>query len=163
MNMQIEVKSPNDCNSEELNNFERIVVEAGQVQAVGFRDLMLNAYRLIFIKVNGKLVATGAIKVPRESYKKDIFEKAGVSELLNKYKYEIGWIFVSISQRRKGFSTEIVKALIEVISNHGCYATTKSNNIGMHTIFDKMCFEKLGNDYQSSNGDYNLRLFGISS
>ena len=48
MNMQIEVKSPNDCESEELNNFEKIVVEAGEVQASGFRDLMLNAHRLIF-------------------------------------------------------------------------------------------------------------------
>ena len=117
----------------------------------------------IFLKVDGKLVATGAIKIPRKNYKKGVFEKAGVLRLLNKYKYEAGWIVVSISHRRKGFSTKIVTTLIEEISNHGCYATTKADNVAMHTIFHKTGFEKLGDDYQSQNGDYYLGLFGISS
>lgn len=163
MSMQIEVKLPNDCELAELNYFEKIVVEAGEVQAAGFRNLMLGAHRLIFLKVDGELAATGAIKVPRDTYQKGVFEKAGVSELLSKYKYEAGWIFVSKSHRRKGFSTQIVNALIEEISSHGCYATTRSDNLGMHKIFTRTNFEKLGDDYQSGNGDYNLGLFGISS
>lgn len=159
--MQIEVKSPDNCTLGELNDFEKIVVEADEVQAIGLRSLILKAHCLIFLKVGGELVATGAIKVPRDSYKKGVFEKAGVSKLLNKYKYEAGWIFVSILQRRKGLSTQIVNALRKEISSHGCYATARSNNLGMHKIFTRTNFEKLGDDYQSENGDYKLCLFGI--
>ncbi|TOD54472.1 GNAT family N-acetyltransferase [Vibrio parahaemolyticus] len=161
--MRIEINNPNTFSKRQLDEFEQIVVEAGEVQAAGFRELMESAHRLVLLYVDGQLAATGAIKIPRTSYRNRVFLKASVSEYSEQFPYEAGWIFVSSEHRRKGFSTLIVNAIIEELAGEKCYATTRADNFAMHEIFRRTNFSKLGADYKSSNGNYNLGLFGLSS
>mgnify|MGYP001037869648 CR=1 FL=1 len=160
--MRIEIKEPNAFFRDELDEFEKIVVGGGEVQANGFRELMESAFRLVMLYVDGQLAGTGAIKKPRNSYKNNVFLKASVSESADLFSYEAGWIFVSKSYRGQGFSTQVVNTIIKELAGKGCYATTRSDNLAMHKIFRQTGFSKLGTDYKSKNGKYNLGLFGLS-
>ncbi|WP_178087874.1 GNAT family N-acetyltransferase [Plesiomonas shigelloides] len=161
--MKIEINNPNAFSKRQLDEFEKIVVEAGEVQADGFRELLESAYRLVFLYVRGKLAATGAIKIPRTSYRNRVFLKASVSECADQFPYEAGWIVVTSENRGKGLSTHIVNAIIEELAGEKCYATTRADNLRMHKTFRRTNFSKLGEDYNSSNGNYNLGLFCLSS
>ncbi|MFA0712659.1 GNAT family N-acetyltransferase [Vibrio splendidus] len=161
--MRIEINPPSSFSKKELDEFEKIVVDAGEVQAAGFRELMGAAHRLVLLYVDDELAATGAIKIPRDTYKNRVFRKASVPELTNQFPFEAGWIFVSERHRRKGFSTQILQAIASELEGQGCYATTRADNFGMHEIFKRTKFKQLGQDYKSTNGDYNLGLFGVSS
>ncbi|HIF9117265.1 TPA: GNAT family N-acetyltransferase [Photobacterium damselae] len=160
--MRIEINTPKMFSKQQLDEFEKIVVEAGEVQAAGFRELMESAHRLVFLYVDEQLVATGAIKIPRISYRNGVFLKASVSERAEQFLYEAGWIVVSSNYRRKGFSIHIVNAIIEELAGEKCYSTTRVDNFAMHKTFRRTNFSKLGVDYISSKGNYNLGLFGLS-
>lgn len=98
------------------------------------------------------------IKNPNEDYKSGVFSKAGVQELRTEYRYELGWLYVTSSERGKGLGHKLMKAIIKFIDGHGCYATTREDNDSMHHLFAQYSFIKLGSAYPSSNG-YSLVLY----
>ena len=161
--MSIVVKSPHEYSDAEFSAFEKLVIDAGEVQAEGFSDLLMRSHRLISLYVEGELVATGAIKNPRKTYKEKVFNKAKVSELSSQYTFEAGWIVVEEKHRRKGYSTQIVNTIVQELNGEHCFATVRVNNEGMNYIFSSQSFNKLGFDYESVNGDYSLGLLGLSS
>lgn len=151
------VKSPKGCNLTELELFQSFVVEGGEVSSVGLSDRILRAEKLCFIN-DGDCVAVGAIKNPSIGYKTRIFEKARVSGPSN-YPYELGWLFVSTSARRKGYGRAAMEALMASLSGKACYATTREDNNDMHRLLVRFGFSRCGQPYKSNNGDYDLVLY----
>lgn len=153
-------KNPADCTESELDTFEQLVSEGGEVALAGLRQRIMRAEKLIYILEDG-CVAVGAIKNPNAGYKTDVFQKSGVTNS-DKYKYELGWLYVTESGRGRGYGRALMDAVIEALSNDACFATTRENNEAMHHMFSNYGFSRLGKSYRSNAGDYSLVLYAKS-
>ena len=158
--MEIIAKNPEDCNDTELESFESLVAEGGEVSLVGLRERIRRADKLVFINP-AKPVAVGSIKNPYSGYKAGVFQKAGVSGE-SKYQYELGWLYVSKTARGKGYGRVLMDSIIAALGRHTCFATTREDNDPMHYLFSQFGFSKLGQSYRSGNGDYSLVLYARS-
>ncbi len=164
MSIEISIKSPKDCSDIELRSFENLVTEGGEVALAGLRQRTQRAEKLVFIN-DGECVAAGAIKNPNAGYKARVFKKSGVPEL-SKYKYEMGWLYVSQAPRGRGYGRALMESIIQSLSGRPCFATTKSlgvntreDNASMHHLLSRFGFSKLGKSYESENGGYSLVLY----
>lgn len=160
MSMRTIAKNPKDCSDAELESFEKLVTEGGEVALAGLRQRIQHAEKLVFIN-DGECVAVGAIKNPNAGYKAGVFEKSGVPEQ-NSYEYELGWLYVSKSARGKGYGRVLMESIIDSLSGETCFATTREDNASMHYLFNQYGFSKLGKPYKSQNGNYFLVLYAKS-
>lgn len=158
--METIVKNPEDCSDAELESFESLVAEGGEVSLVGLRARIRRAEKLVFINLAGP-VAVGAIKNPNSGYKTDVFKKSGASGE-SKYQYELGWLYVSKTERGNGYGRILMNSIITALADHTCFATTREDNNSMHYLFSQFGFSKLGKPYKSSNGEYSLVLYARS-
>lgn len=155
--MDTVVKSPSECTPAELDAFQRLVVEGGEVTPHGLRQRIEQAAVLVFIN-EGMCVAVGAVKHPSQGYKENVFFKAGVADRSDSYNYELGWLYVTPAARGKGLGHDLMQAIATYLGSSGCYATTKENNEAMHHIFSQYNYCRLGAAYPSDNG-YSLVLY----
>ncbi|WP_028672737.1 GNAT family N-acetyltransferase [Saccharospirillum impatiens] len=153
------IKSPEDCNDAELQSFEKLVTEGGEVALAGLRERIQRAEKLVFIN-DGECVAVGAIKNPNSGYKARVFEKSGALDQA-RYEYELGWLYVSEAARGKGYGRALMESIIHSLSGRSCFATTREDNGSMHHLFNRFGFSKLGQPYESENGNYSLVLYAI--
>lgn len=160
MSMEQVAKNPKDCSDAELESFEKLVAEGGEVALVGLRQRIQCAEKLVFI-YEGECVAVGAIKNPNARYKTSVFEKSGAAEC-SRYKYELGWIYISKAKRGKGYGRILMELILDSLSGKRCFATTREDNASMHYLFDQFGFSKLGQPYKSENGSYSLVLYAKS-
>jgi len=152
--MDIITKTPNECSSSELSEFNALVLEGGEVVAEGLLERIKRAEKLIFVK-DKNCIGVGAIKRPYDIYKNKVFKKSGVLSLANEHIFELGWIL----SRRKGVGNIIMQSIIATIGNSSCFATTRENNGAMHHLFNKYGFAEAGEKYKSDNGEYSLVLY----
>ena len=153
-------KSPKDCTDAELESFEKMVIEGGEVALAGLRQRIQRAEKLVFIN-DGEFVAVGAIKKPNVGYKANVFEKSGAPEQ-SRYEYELGWLYVSSVARGKGYGHALMESIVDSLSGKACFATTREDNASMHYLFDQFGFSKLGQPYKSQHGDYSLVIYAKS-
>jgi GNAT superfamily N-acetyltransferase len=156
--MERHIKSPHECSESELTTLEKLIIDGGEVMTNGLRNRIKLAERLIFL-LEGECVAVGAIKNPSDQYKADVFKKSGVPSSQSKYKYELGWLYVIPSARKKGLGHLLIESALKFVGSSGCFATTRANNDSIHHLFSQYSFSKLGIEYQSVNGDYSLMLY----
>lgn len=153
-------KSPKDCTDAELESFEKLVTQGGEVALAGLRQRIQRAETLAFI-YDGECVAVVAIKKPNAGYKAAVFEKAGVPEE-SRYEYELGWLYVSKEARGRGYGRVLMESILDSLSGNACFATTREDNDSMHYLFGQFGFSKLGQPYRSQNGNYFLVLYAKS-
>lgn len=155
--MQIISKCPSQCNFSELKAFERLVVEGGEVSQGGLRTRIRNAKSLAFL-VDEDYGGVCAIKRPLVSYKQKVFKKA-CADNCAAYEFELGWLYVSEAMRGLGLGRELLSAILDTLRNDTCFATTRADNVAMHSLFSEFGFTKLGSPYRSEEGDYHLVLY----
>lgn len=160
MSMEKIAKSPKDCTDAELESFEKLVAEGGEVVLAGLKQRVQRAEKLVFIN-DGECVAVGAIKNPSAGYKAGVFEKSGVPEK-SRYEYELGWLYVSKAARGKGYGRILMESILASLSGKTCFATTRENNDSMDYLFGQFGFTKLGQPYNSQNGGYSIVLYAKS-
>lgn len=157
--MDAVIKVPAECTKNELDAFQSLVEEGGEVTSIGLRKRIEQAEALVFIEDVGRCIAVGAIKNPNQGYKAKVFAKAGVTEQGADYKYELGWLYVSSLASGKGLGHRLMEAVTRFLSDSSCYATTRENNESMRHLFSLYSFNKLGMAYTNQN-DYSLVLYG---
>lgn len=153
-------RTPKECTKTELDMFERLVKEGGEVDSEGLRQRIENAVYLAWIEADdGNVIGVGAIKKPYAQYRSSVFKRAGSSEVPNQYAFELGWVFIIPACRGKGLSTPLIKRLLSSAENGSIFATTRENNEAMKAILANFEFQKSGEPYNSSNGNHKLVLF----
>ena len=155
--MDTAVKKPTECTPAELDAFQKLVEEGGEVTPHGLRQRIEKAAALVFIS-EGEFIAVGAIKHPNTNYKKSVFTKAKVAEKSDSFNCELGWLYVKPEARGKSLGHKLMKAIVTYLGGSGCYATTRENNQSMHHLFSQYNFNRLGAPYLSNNG-YSLVLY----
>jgi GNAT superfamily N-acetyltransferase len=160
--IKIHIKPPAECSSKELRDFEQLVCAGGEVSTNGLSGLILNAVKLLFARTE-KTIGVCGIKRTNIHFRNNIFQKAGVPDLQEKYCVEFGLLYVSPSFRKSGVGSSLIKAAMDEVEETGCFATTRVSNATMHALLKRNGFVRLGNDYKSGNGEYFLSLFAKAS
>lgn len=153
------IKEPSGCNKEEIDIFYQLVLKGEQVEKAGFRDRIERAKLLAFHYEGNTLVGVAALKRPNETYTKEVFRKAKVSEESGKYNLEVGWAFTIKEYRGKGICCGLVKKIVDASKSENIFATTKTGNLQMQKILEKNGFQKVGETYRGRTDEYYLQLY----
>ncbi len=144
---QIYRKFPAACTKRECLDFRKVVIAGGQVQTEGLSELIRKALWLGFANINGALVSVAAIKEPRESYKKRVFQKAKSPDDQSRYTLEFGWAHTLEGYEGNGLGSGVADALLADIEEPIFATTGKSNEVMQH-ILTKRGFRQSGSPYQ---------------
>jgi GNAT superfamily N-acetyltransferase len=153
------VKRPGECGKAELTAFHDLVVSGGEVDPRGLVGRIAKAEALAFLYDDAVLIGVGALKNPKPSHKKEVFDGAGVAGLADSFPFEIGWILVAPTHRKRGHATSIVAALTARALGRGVFATARSANETMHRAFGHCGFVREGGEWPSRLKSESLRLF----
>jgi GNAT superfamily N-acetyltransferase len=156
---QISHKRPSNCSEAELDTFETFVKQGSEVTSQGLRERILRAEWLVFaVEEDGTFSGISALKKPNDSYKRNIFRKAGTQLNPDDFPYEAGWLFVPLAFRGKKYSRLLLEKVIGLAGEEKLYATTRANNDFMRRTNRRCGLVDTGSPYASEDGDYNLVL-----
>ncbi|MBN9218993.1 MAG: ATP-binding protein [Mesorhizobium sp.] len=156
---QIVVKASEACSDDELDQFAAKVADGGEV-ADGIRDRAKRAFRLGFVIYDNAFVGTAALKKPAASYRAKVFKKASSQLDPAAYPYELGWIFLDVTHRKKGQMTRLINDLLPAAKDSALFATTRTSNDIMREMLTQLKFSEHGTEYRSEqNPEDTVRLF----
>ncbi|NJM31259.1 MAG: GNAT family N-acetyltransferase [Rhizobiales bacterium] len=127
-----------------------MVKSGSEVDEHGLHWLMKQAKRLAMHFDKGTHVATAGIKIPRDSYRKKVFDGANAELSPQIFRYELGWVVVAESHRRRGLSRLVVEAALSEFGNCALFATSEVSNTHMHRTLSKFNFSATGTARKSS-------------
>ena len=130
----------------ERQAFQKMVEEGGEVDPRGLLERVKAAYLLAYVAYEDRLIGVGAIKRPADSYVQYVSDRSGYD--LKGYFAELGWIYISTAERKRGLAYRISEKLCESYGSP-MFATTRIDNIGMQRILGKLGFAKKGRQYDS--------------
>lgn len=155
----LECKAPADCSEADLDRFAALVTQGGEV-ADGMRERVSTAHLLGFIKYEGHAVGVAALKKPKATYRKKVFEQAKSERSGADFLFEVGWIFLKENHRQKGQMTELLTTMFEAVTGKRIFATTRSANEVMKQVLTHFKFETSGDPYPSvEHPDETIQLF----
>jgi predicted GNAT family N-acyltransferase len=156
--VKITIKKPSECSKKEIKNFYELALKGEQVDKEGLLARIGNARYLAFWSNDDKIVSIAALKIPNESYKKDVFKKAGINKESERYDLELGYAVTVEEFRGERLCRKLVKELLDTSKNQNVFATTYNST--MQTILEENRFHKIGNPYRSKKSYINfLKLF----
>lgn len=152
------VKSPYDCNKDELDAFTKLVEVGNTTNIEGLEERVSSAYKLSFLYEDIKLIGCMGLKNPTESYREDIQTKSHFDLDCCAYPFEIGWLHIIKTHRHKGFSHILRASLLSFTVTKGVFTTIEESPkiIG---ILQAQGFKKAGDTFISSISNKKLNLF----
>lgn len=156
---QITTTTGLECDDNVKDTIIKLVAKGGEVSlknlTAGIRE---RSAHLFYVARRGKVSVAGALKNPLEGYRENITEKAGFELGVSDFPLELGYIYVDVSERKKGFGGAIVEAALNAANGAGVFATTRVSNEAMQKLLPRYGFTKVGQPYLSDSGDYELVL-----
>ncbi|MFZ1991718.1 MAG: hypothetical protein WAW96_18330 [Alphaproteobacteria bacterium] len=156
--MRITLKRPNECQQSELEEFVDLVRLGREVQRNGLESRVEHAWCLAFVRQRNVLQACGGVKVPDPGRRQKYFTAAAISDDADKYRLELGWVFVVPSLRGLGIADDMTRKLVEFVDGEALYATSAAANKPMHRILSGAGFSTNEKGFRL-NGDRDLWLF----
>ena len=157
--VRIFVRDPHECTAMQLADFKALILAGGEVIQEGLDDRIRSAVRLVFLSVGCCLSGIAALKRPLESYRRGVADKSGIALSEEDYPFELGWVFVMPSARGRRFSLDLTSAAVAAASTSGVFATSRTDNAGMHATLARCGFLPAGKPYPSGRGKHQLQLF----
>lgn len=152
-------KVPKDCSEVEIADFVSLVLAGGEVTAHGLGDRVLRAECISYLRYKSCLVGVAGLKRPSQNHRSEVSRWSGLTLPEVSYPFELGWVFILPSARGKKLSLPLCTPLVEIAGSHGLFATSKTDNRGMHMTLQKLGFVSAGASYKSAHGDHRLQLF----
>lgn len=153
----ISVLSPNKLNSDQIQQVHNLISAGGEIRPETLSAGISRAQLLAIATDNDKIVAVTAIKTPSESYRTGVFTKAGVPELLPKYKFESGFSYTDPSYRNTGITAELHRQLFQQTSS-SLFATVRTENRVALLGLQRLGFKPVGKPFNSERGNYTITL-----
>lgn len=152
-------RKPSDCHDTEIGDFMALVLAGGEVVSKDLESRIRSAASLVFLTVGCCLCGVAALKRPELSYRKRISLSADVPLSQNEFPYELGWVFILPSARGRKFSIDLTRAALSAAGTQGVFATSRTDNHGMHATLSRFQFVLAGKPYSSGRGNHQLQLF----
>lgn len=138
-------KQPSACTRAELDAFESLVQESGEVVGQGLQGRIRAAACLAFhYSAPGRLTAIAALKVPHRSYRDRVFASARSGRRPEVYPLELGWFFVRPLDRGRRMSQRLAAPLLSQADGQGVFATTRTGNSAMLKVLQSLGFRRTG-------------------
>lgn len=138
--LNIKILKPSQTSTVEKKNFVKLVNAGGEVNSITLEKNVDNAEFLAFAYIENVLVGVAALKNPSDAYKNKVFSSANVENLVSKYNYEVGYIYVDPTYRGLGIFSKLATALLEKQKTK-IYLTTHSNNLPIIQTYKKLGFK----------------------
>lgn len=152
-------RPPSSFASEEIDEFVALVLAGGEVVADGLRDRVLNAECIAFLRDGTYLVGTAGLKRPTKTYRTRVQTNSSVHLSKAAFPFELGWVFVLPRARGQKLSFPLCQAAVSAAGSAGVFATSRSQNPGMHATLRRLGFERVGAPWASERNDDSLVLF----
>lgn len=144
---------------EEIDDFVALVLAGGEVEPNGLRGRVLKAEHIAFLRENDCLLGVGGLKKPSDHYRTEVEQGSKTKLSVEGVPFELGWVFILPSARNRKLSFPLCRALVSAANGKGIFATSRSNNDGMHRTLRKLGFVRVGEEWPSQQNDGNLALF----
>jgi hypothetical protein len=147
--MSFKALSPVCCSLRELEAFESLVKEGGEVHPDGLGERIRAAVHLGFVKdQHNDLVAVAAIKRPNSEYRDKVFTDARASHLIQRFGVlELGWAYTRPGLRKLGLCSLLTSLLLTQVQEP-VFVTTRIDNQETKGILARTGFTFLGVPYQ---------------
>ena len=156
---EVLLKIPKECSEVEIADYVSLVLAGGEVIARGLEDRVRRAECISFLRFESCFVGVAGLKRPSPNHRSEVSRWSGFALPEESYPFELGWVFILPSARGKKLSLPLCAPLVETGGSHGIFATSKTDNYGMHITLQKLDFVSEGAAYKSPHGDHRLQLF----
>ena len=159
MEVTLIIANPKELSRVQIDDIAEFVAQFGQVEMSFILAGLPKAKSIGFINVNNEIVSVGVLKNSNKSYIESTYKKAGLA--VPDYPiYEYGYAGTSTNFRGKGFSSAILKQLLNTLPiNQKVFATVRETNDAEIHVLEKHGFVKVGSKYLNTRGEYNLKLY----
>ena len=153
----IVIKTPQQCDEIELDNFVEMIEEQDEAGSISERDIKKYGAFLAFAYIDGDLASVSSIKKP---YRAEIFEYADVPDDIDPddYPYELGWSYTKPEYQRKGLNYKLWLELEKKIKGKGIFATARVYNKASLATLKKKGFKIIGEPVNMSVFDIHLLI-----
>lgn len=158
-NSQIVAKAPAAFSDIEIADFVALVLAGGEVTPRGLEGRVRSAERIAFLRGNGCLLGVAGLKHPSQSHRSKVAAVSGEPLPSTEFPFELGWIFILPSARGRRLSLPLCRSLIDAAVTQGVFATSRTDNDGMHKTLSKLGFLPAGAAYPSPRGNHQLQAF----
>lgn len=148
---KIEVKIPNECSEQELNNFYIEVKKGGKVKLQGIQNRIKNCELLAFCYIENKLVGVSSIKKPNSNYVDKIIRKSKIERKVEDLNFEIGYSFTGIEFRRNGISQKLKEELLKKMESRKGIIFSTTAIKSSQNFLEQNGFKKYGYPYDGEN------------
>ncbi len=158
MKLQTHIRRPQDCSKALLDRFTKIVLSGGEMNERMVRGGIPYAEVLLLSTIDEKLVGVSALKFPRESYLKHLYQSAGTPQMYNPFSIEECWISVLPQYRRQGVwhNNRITRA--KYLTNRPYHSVRRVSNPNIKALSKETCYEQAGKDFYSDILDETVKL-----
>lgn len=152
-------RTPADCSEADVAAFCKLVREGGQVRTVGLEGRVKSAKTLVFLLNGPTLAGTAAIKVPTLQHKRNVFERAHVSEIQQDFNLELGYVVVAEQYRDRKLSRVLMEKALDGVGTTPLFATSRSDRQWIHSTLARFSFVRVGDPYPSEEEEGDVLLF----
>lgn len=153
------LKEPNECDEQELREFESLVRLGFAGSDHGLPARIATAKWLAFQStVSGQVVAIAGLKQPKAEYTTETFAMAKSCAHPSEFGLELGWVFVIPSHQGCGIASRLCACLIKRILTSCIFATTRPDNEPMIRILNTLHFRREGEPFFRRTEDLALFL-----
>lgn len=153
--MKLVVLVPGDCSAKQLAEFRELALAGRQVDPAGLERRIRNALFLAFVYDEQRLVSIGALKIPTDHHRADVFRLAGVPDRASDFPVEMGWAYTIPEYRGRGLHRQVIGDLLSRTGDN-IFSTTKAANVP--ALLEGAGFTQTGSPYQNAQAE-TLHLF----
>lgn len=146
-----------DCHPTEIDDFMALVLAGDAVQSQGLRKRIGHAESLVFLTIGCCLCGVAGLKRPDSKYRADVASKSKTPLPVDRFPYELGWVFVMPSARGRRFSVDLVREALLSAGTAGVFATTRKPE--MAKTLARFQFVPVGKPWVTQRDPHELRLF----
>ncbi len=158
MELKTHIRRPQDCSKDIIERFVEIVLSGSEMNEKMVRGSIPYAEVILLTAKDGQLVGVSALKFPRQSYLKHLYQEAGVPEMYNPFSIEACWLSVLPQHRGQGVWQNNQSARVEYLTNRPYHSVRRVNNPNIKALSKDPHYEQAGEDFYSDILSETVRL-----
>ena len=149
MTLKTLIRRPQDCSRALLKTFIDTVLAGGEMDAKYIQNAVVYSDALLFTGSGNVLMGVSALKYPRQSYLKHLYEAAEVPKMYNPHSIEACWLSVLPQYRGQGVWTNNKAAKIAYMANRPYHSVRRVDNSNLNNVDRETEYTQAGKTFVS--------------